>query len=268
MNVDLHMHTNCSDGLYSPEELTAMAVKANIQVMAISDHDTVAAYTQSHSFAAGVRVIPAIEMSSEYKGEDVHILGYYIQTDNQAIQEYCGQFKRRRQLRAMEIVQKCKQLGYEMDSTEIEAILAKGGTIGRPHIARMLVQKGYFQTVRDVFDKLLYHGGPAYVPYQRKTIEECIEIIHQAGGWAVLAHPGLIHKGLHDVLQRPFDGLEVYHPQNKEQWPTYLQIAKEHHWYVSGGSDFHGVKGRFPEQVGVYIVHSEQVQQLVTYSRG
>ncbi len=267
MNVDLHMHTNCSDGVYSPEELTAMAVKANIQVMAISDHDTVAAYTEGHVFASGVRVIPAIEMSSEYDGEDVHILGYYIQPQHAVLQEYCTQFKTRRRLRAMEIVDRCRQLGYEMDEAAIEAVFAKGGTVGRPHIARMLVQKGYFPTVKDVFDKLLYRGGPAYVPYQRKTIEECIEIIHQAGGLAVLAHPGLIARSLSDVLQRPFDGLEVYHPQNKDRWPVYLHLAQERHWYISGGSDFHGVKGRFPEQVGLYTVNSTDVEQLISYKK-
>lgn len=267
MKVDLHMHTNCSDGVYSPEELTAMAVKANIQVMAISDHDTVTAYTEGHVFAPGVRVIPAIEMSSEYEGEDVHILGYYIQTQHTVLQEYCTQFKKRRQLRAMEIVAQCKRLGYDMDEAAIEAVFAKGGTVGRPHIARMLVQKGYFPTVADVFEKLLYRGGPAYVPYQRKTIEECIEIIHQAGGLAVLAHPGLIANGLSAVLQRPFDGIEVYHPQNKDQWPAYLHIAQTRHWYVSGGSDFHGVKGRFPEQVGLYVVNSNDVERIITYSK-
>lgn len=267
MNVDLHMHTNCSDGMYSPEELTAMAVNAKIQVMAISDHDTVDAYTNSHSFASGVRVIPAIEMSSEYEGEDVHILGYYIQTDQSDLQAYCTQFKKRRKLRAMEMVEKCQHLGYTIDTEAIEAVFKKGGTIGRPHIARMLVQKGYFSTVRDVFDKLLYRSGPAYVPYQRNTIEECIQIIHQAGGLAILAHPGLIHHGLDAILQRPFDGLEVYHPQNKEHWPMYLQLAEQRHWYISGGSDFHGVKGRFPEQVGLYTVDSKNVESLITYAK-
>lgn len=267
MNVDLHMHTNCSDGMYSPEELTALAVQANLQVIAISDHDTVEAYTSSHSFASGVHVIPAIEMSSEYEGEDVHILGYYIQTDHPALQAYCMQFKERRQRRAIEMVEKCRHLGYEIDSDSIESVLKKGGTIGRPHIARILVQKGYFSTVRDVFEKLLYRDGPAYVPYQRKTIEECIQIIHQAGGLAVLAHPGLIHHGLDAILQRPFDGLEVYHPQNKDRWPYYKHLAEQRHWYISGGSDFHGVKGRFPEQVGLYTVNSNDVERLITYKK-
>ena len=163
MNVDLHMHTTCSDGVYTPEELTQMAVDAGLSIMAISDHDTVAAYDGSHHFAAGVRVIPAIEISSECDGEDVHILGYGIDTEDAGLQDYCVQFKERRFNRALEIVDRCRSLGYDIDRSGIEATLRQGGTVGRPHIARLLVAKGYFPDVKAVFDKLLYRGGPAAV---------------------------------------------------------------------------------------------------------
>ena len=108
MIVDLHMHTTCSDGVYTPEQLTQMAVDAGLSVMAISDHDTVAAYDGSHRFAAGVRVIPAIEISSECDGEDVHILGYGIDTADAGLQAYCAQFKERRFNRDLEIVDRCR----------------------------------------------------------------------------------------------------------------------------------------------------------------
>ena len=161
MIVDLHMHTTCSDGVYTPEQLTQMAVDAGLSVMAISDHDTVAAYDGSHRFAAGVRVIPAIEISSECDGEDVHILGYGIDTADAGLQAYCAQFKERRFNRALEIVDRCRSLGYDINRSGIEATLRQGGTVGRPHIARLLVAKGYFPDVKTVFDKLLYRGGPA-----------------------------------------------------------------------------------------------------------
>lgn len=267
MKVDLHMHTTCSDGLYAPDVLTRMAKEAQLDIIAISDHDTVDAYTGGYSFADGIRVIPAIEISSDYDGEDVHILGYYVNPHHDVLQAYCTQFKERRRSRAMEIVARCEALGYELDRDEIAATFAKGGTIGRPHIARMLVKKGYFSSVHDVFDRVLYRGGPAYVPYRRKCIEKCIEIIHAAGGLAVLAHPCLIKKGLSHVLTKPFDGIEVYHPKNHDHYDELLAIAKEKHWYVSGGSDFHGVSGRFPELVGIFTVDESLVQDVVAYHR-
>ena len=186
MIVDLHMHATCSDGVYTPEQLTQMAVDAGLSVMAISDHDTVAAYDGSHRFAAGVRVIPAIEISSECDGEDVHILGYGIDTADAGLQAYCAQFKERRFNRALEIVDRCRSLGYDIDRSGIEATLRQGGTVGRPHIARLLVAKGYFPDVKTVFDKLLYRGGPAYVPYHRRSIDDCVALIRQAGGTAIL----------------------------------------------------------------------------------
>ena len=267
MNVDLHMHTTCSDGVYAPAALVKMAADAGLSAIAISDHDTVGAYAEA-PFNAAVRVIPAIEISSDYDGEDVHVLGYYVDWHDADLQEYCSQFKKRRQMRAMEIVERCEELGYLLDRGQIDAVVAQGGTIGRPHIARMLVEKGYFPDVKTVFDKLLYRGGPAYVPYSRRTIDECIELIHGAGGLAFLAHPALLHKALAPVLTHSFDGIEVYHPRNAGRYDELLAVAKEKGWYVSGGSDFHGVPGRFPEKVGEFTVPSEQVEALLTYGRG
>ena len=264
MKVDLHMHTTCSDGLYTPEQLTQMAVEAGLSVMAISDHDTVAAYS-GHTFAPGVRVVPAIEMSSDYDGEDVHVLGYYIHPGQKDLMDYCARFKQRRLDRALEIADKCVSLGYDIDRRQIEDMLAKGGTVGRPHIARMLVARGYFPDVKAVFDTILYRGGPAYVPYHRLTVDACIDLIHKAGGLAFLAHPGLLKRTLSQVLQFSFDGLEVYHPNNRGRCDEFLRIARDHHWLVSGGSDFHGVPGRFPETVGTYAIEGEWVQDILTY---
>ena len=114
MNVDLHMHTTCSDGVYTPEQLTAMAAERGIRILSITDHDTVAAY-HGHTFADGITVIPGIEMSSEYDGEDVHILGLHIDPSAPVLVDYCRRFRERRFKRAMEIVDKCISLGYDLD---------------------------------------------------------------------------------------------------------------------------------------------------------
>ena len=123
----------------------------------------------------------------------------------------------------------------------------------------------YFTDIKSVFDTLLYRGGPAYVPYERKTINECINLIHKAGGCAVLAHPSLVKKGLADVEAQPFDGIEVYHPKNKGRYDEFTALAEDRRLLISGGSDFHGTAGRFPEELGLFTVPAGKVTNLLEY---
>ena len=266
MKIDLHMHTTYSDGVYTPEELTSMAVQAGLDIIAISDHDTTAAYS-GHDFAPGLTVIRAIEMSSECEDEDVHVLGYYIDPHSPELTDYCRQFRKKRLHRALEIVDKCIERGYNLDRKSVEDLLDKGGTVGRPHIARMLVDGGYCPDVKTAFDTLLYRGGPVYVPYKRWSIDECIGLIHAAGGVAVLAHPGLLNHTLSQVLAHPFDGIEVFHPNNRGRFDEFLALAHKHHWLISGGSDFHGVSGRFPETLGLFSVQEQQVADFLALGK-
>ena len=143
------MHTTCSDGVYTPEQLTKMAVDAGLDVIAISDHDTVAAYDGSHELNPGVRIIRAIEISSECDGEDVHILGYGIDTTDEAMLSYCREFKQRRFDRAMEIVDRCLENGYEIDRKVVEDMVHKGGTVGRPPYCPHARRKGVFPRCKD-----------------------------------------------------------------------------------------------------------------------
>lgn len=268
MKVDLHMHTNCSDGVLVPEDLAEKAFAAGLDTIAVTDHDTLAAYDGACRFPDGLRVITGIEMSSEYDGGDVHVLGYYIDPADLDMSDYCRDFKRRRLDRAGEMIARCTALGYTLERREIERILDKGGTVGRPHIARMLISRGYFPDVKTVFNALLYRGGPAYVPYKRCSIEECIDLIHGAGGIAVLAHPSLVKSGLAEVLGKPFDGVEVYHPRNRGRYDEFLAGAHRRGRLVSGGSDFHGTAGRYPEQIGVYTVDGRDVRAILDLRKG
>lgn len=263
MKVDLHMHTTCSDGVYTPQELIRRAAQANIRMLAITDHDTVEAHVSGYTRSQEVEVIRAIEMSSRYGEEDVHILGYDIDVRNQALQSYCRDYSQRRKIRAWRMFQRCLDLGYTLDAQAFEALLAKKGSVGRPHIARLLIEKGYFTEVGEVFHAILHRGAPAYVPYERESIASCIQLIHQAGGMAVLAHPGLIADGLEAVLQYPFDGMEVYHPKQRGHFDTYEKLAYRHHFLMTGGSDYHGTKGRFPENVGGFTVESGQIEAFL-----
>ena len=181
MIVDLHMHTTCSDGVYTPEQLTQMAVDAGLSVMAISDHDTVAAYDGSHRFAAGVRVIPAIEISSECDGEDVHILGYGIDTADASLQAYCAQFKERRFNRALEIVDRCRSLGYDINRSGIEATLRQGGTVGLPLLLpacswpRAISPTSRFGSINCSTAAVRLTS-----PGHRRSIDDCVALIRQA----------------------------------------------------------------------------------------
>lgn len=265
MIVDLHVHTDCSDGVYSPEEVTEKAARAGLSAISLTDHDTLTAYDGTHHLNPDIRIIPGIEMSSEYADGDVHILGYYIDTKNEELLEYCRDFSLRRLNRAVLMAQKCCEAGYDIDPCEVRTCVQKGGTVGRPHLARMLIKKGYFTDIKSVFDTLLYRGGPAYVPYERKTINECINLIHKAGGCAVLAHPSLVKKGLADVEAQPFDGIEVYHPKNKGRYDEFTALAEDRGLLISGGSDFHGTAGRFPEELGLFTVPAGKVTNLLAY---
>ena len=268
MPADLHMHTTCSDGVLSPEELAREALAAGLSVIAITDHDTLAAYDGSHVYPQELRIIRGIEMSSDYGGEDVHILGYYVNPADADLQEYCSTFKKRRLERAQKMIRRCAALGYPLSAEEAETVVTGNTVIGRPHIARLLVKTGYFPDVKTVFDKILYRGGPAYIPYERHTVDECIDLIHGAGGIAVLAHPALVKKHLADVVSYPFDGMEVYHPRNIRREDEFLCIARQRGFLVSGGSDFHGTAGRFPEKIGVFTVDEADVAALLSYGKG
>ena len=115
---------------------------------------------------------------------------------------------------------------------------------------------------------MLYRGGPAYVPYHRRSIDDCVALIRQAGGTAILAHPGLLKRTLDQVLAHDFDGIEVYHPKNRGRYKEFLKLAEDRHGYVSGGSDFHGTTGRFPEKVGVFTVDAKAVKALLDHVEG
>ena len=269
MSSDLHMHTTYSDGKLTPEELIAAAKAAGLRYIAITDHDTVDGvahlYENNYLPCKGIRIIPGLEFSAHHPTQEIHILGYNIDIYNRELVDKLNDVSEARWTRFSEMVEKLQKLGYDIRETDVLTVAGASKSISRSHIGRVLVKKGYFPTVRDAFSELLQKGKPAYVPHYRLEVGEIIELIHQAGGMAVLAHPKLIYDD--DIVRRicteGIDGMEVFYPQHDAaDTAKYSAMADEYHLMKTGGSDFHGIPTRYPAEVGVFTVEDVYAEPL------
>lgn len=240
--ADLHCHTTFSDGSYTPTELLKEAKRVGIQAIAITDHDTTGAYRQALTIAPSysIELLPGIELSSIERREPVHILGYAFNENDEGLQRFCLAHQRRRKERNRAIIERLKNLKLPIEEEDFPI---NSGSVGRPHIAYAMVKRGYVDSIQRAFKLYLKEGGLAYVEGDHFSAEETIEVIHRAGGVAVIAHPHLItDQAVVDyMLTLPIDGLEAYYcyyPKSKcERW---LRIAKKKDLLITGGSDFHG----------------------------
>ncbi len=244
MRAELHAHTSASDGQHTPAELVVLARALGLDLLAITDHDTTEGIGPAREAARGaITILAGIELSAEDEGGDVHVLGYGILPEDQALQIALAEFRARRIARAQQMVERLNALGLPVTWERVDA-LAAGGSVGRPHVARALIEAGHVESVRDAFDRYLYSGGPAYVPRKRLAPEDAIGLIHRAGGAAVLAHPGVLPdwRGMVERLAvAGLDGVEVAHPKNDESVRLNLRgLAVRYGLIMTGGSDFHG----------------------------
>lgn len=239
---DLHMHTTASDGIYSPRELVQKAHASGLKTIAITDHDTIEGIKEAlqAGLEFGVNVIAGVEFSTKYKGRSVDILGYNVIASSE-FNETMVCLREGRDQRAWYIVRKFVELGMPITMDDVKEF-SKGNVIARPHIARTVVKKGYVTDYQTVFDEYLADGKPCAVDKRILSPREGIDLIHRAGGIAVLAHPLLISNDefVRELMQLPFDGIEVWHRKhNKDDNTRYQQIAQEFHLIMTGGSDFH-----------------------------
>jgi len=248
--IDLHTHTTHSDGSANPEELIAMASAKRARAVAITDHDTVAALDDAHGIADrfGIEFIPGIEISAEYSPGTMHVLGYYIDHRSQQLNEKLDELKRARDRRNPEIASRLQSFGMDISYDEV-AKLAGNKIVGRPHFARLMVDRHYAGSIQDAFDRFLKKGAPAYVEKARLSPRDSIALIHAAGGVSVLAHPyqlGLLSYEEVDSMVGQLagfglDGIEAHYSRhNPAQRSAYAEIASRHRLLVTGGSDFHG----------------------------
>jgi len=270
MSADLHVHTNCSDGIYSPQEIVAQAGAAGLKTIAITDHDSIDGHLKLGELAAAstVEVIPGIEFSTDLPANEVHILGYFIDIRHAALTSKLAAIAADRISRTQKMVAKLNELGYAICYERVLK-LAGTGTVGRPHVAAALVDAGYFSDMAEVFHTVLGKNKPAYVPHYKMKPGETITLIEQAGGIPVLAHPGQVgDEGIvGEVIKLGIKGLEVYHPSHtKEQETKYLSVARQAGLLVTGGSDFHGFSGRIPERLGELYISDAFTDELTKFS--
>ena len=248
--IDLHAHTLYSDGSVSPEELVQAAMRAGARAIAITDHDTVDGLAQGRAAAErlGIEFVNGIEISAEHYPGTMHILGYYIDDELITLRTTLAELKLARDERNPEIARRLQSLGLDIDYDEVVGI-AGSEIVGRPHFARLMVEKGYAQGIQDAFNRFLAKGAPCFVDKKRLSPADSINLIHSAGGVAVLAHPYQLKpltmedqdRLIGELAALGLDGVEaIYSRHSKEQREAYSRIAERHGLLVTGGSDFHG----------------------------
>lgn len=243
--ADLHTHTYHSDGTRSPREVIDVAKSHGIEIVAISDHDNLAAYFEIKAYAGeqGVLLIPAVELSCAFEGIDVHVLAYAFDPTDEGVDGSLRRFREARERRGRAMVDRLQSAGYGISAERVEE-LAAGGAVGRPHVARALVEKGYATSVAHAFDTLIGTGKPGYVEKERFRIGDAISMIRSAGGVTSVAHPSVYpnHAQLiPKVLDSGVDAVEAIHPDVPQaDREMYSNLARFHGKFVTGGSDDHG----------------------------
>ncbi|NLD74081.1 MAG: PHP domain-containing protein [Chloroflexi bacterium] len=239
--VDLHIHTTASDGVHTAQEVVDLALRAGLRVMAITDHDTLAALPAALDAASGrIQMIPGVEISCEGPRGEVHLLAYYIDRENVPLREALARSQHARIGRARAVLERLRGLGIDI-SWERVLQLAGDGAIGRPHIAAALTEAQHVGSVREAFDRYLAQDRPAFVARAKLSPEEAIRLARQAGGVPVLAHPWGQEEMVPALARAGLAGLEAYYTGYSDQVVSGLvALAKRHRLITTGGSDFHG----------------------------
>ncbi len=268
MLADLHIHTTASDGLLSIDQVISQAISKGLHYISITDHDTVDSILNLNNVIEDLVVIPGIEFSIDYPQNEIHILGYRIDYTYPQFQDELQKLKTSRLTRIAKMVEKVRELGYDIDYNNVLEIAGESKSIGRPHVARALLEKGYFRNIQQVFHELLNPNAPAYVPHYKLTINNAINLILSVQGIPVLAHPGLVgdNQLVENIIKAGIKGIEVYHPVHSlQQIAQYEELAQKYNLLLTGGSDFHGMVGRYPEHIGDYTIPSEHAVKLLNY---
>jgi predicted metal-dependent phosphoesterase TrpH len=267
MKLDLHVHTTASDGSRSPEEVVEAALVARLDVIAITDHDTTVGVTGATEVARDrpIQVIPGIEVSSTHEGREIHVLGYFVDPSAASLVEHQTKGRQVRADRMRAMIARLADQGVRVDA---DAVLEKAGsswtTVGRPHLARALVEAGHASSNADAFDRLIGDRHPAFLPASLASPWEAVRIILDADGLPVWAHPpaDLLETLLPRFVQSGLRGIEVYRPRNHPDQVLRLERrAQVHGLFMSGGSDWHGPEGG--TELGDFFVNADEVADLI-----
>ena len=267
MRLDLHVHSTASDGSWSPEAVVRGAGAGGLDVIALTDHDTIAGYPTAHRIGReiDVQVLPGIEVSSTYRGRDVHILGYFVDPDADPLARYGDRAVHRRAERMREILAKLAAQGIVVDYSSVEDAAGPDRVvIGRPHLAKALVAAGHAASIPDAFDRFIGDDCAAFVPTHLLTPTQAVALVQEAGGVPVWAHPpgDLVDPLLPELVGAGLRGLEVYRPRHKQsEVLRYENICHSSGLLVSGGSDWHTPDAG--SALGDFFVTGDEVAKLL-----
>ncbi len=266
--IDLHVHTTASDGRFTPAEIVQKAIDLNLEALAIADHDTVDGIVPALMAARSsptLKMIPAVELSTDVPSGEIHVLGYYVDYLNEEFENNLRRMRDSRLQRAHKIIEKLSVLGIEIDYHRVRAI-AGDGTLGRPHIAQAMIEKGYIQEFKEAFNRYIGHGGPAYVERDKLTPVEAVELIVKTGGLPVMAHPltaGNVEATIIELKAAGLVGMEVYYAGYAfEEMSPLLGLAYKHGLIATGGTDYHGIENNAETMMGGIDVPVKAVDQL------
>ena len=255
LGIDLHIHSTASDGSLTPAEIINRAQRLNLAAIAITDHDSI--YGSKEALQAGIppslKFLTGVEISAAHPpffpgSGSFHILGYCIRLDNQALNQALNRLRDARKNRNPKIIKRLNELGLKISLEDVNPTIAHG-QLGRPHIAQVMIKKGFVKSMDEAFDQFLGVGKPAYVDKNRIGCEETIKMIRDAGGVPVLAHPALLNINddfqleelIQNLIKIGMRGIEVYYPEHSpEQMQRYRELANKYNLLITGGTDFHG----------------------------
>jgi predicted metal-dependent phosphoesterase TrpH len=266
--VDLHTHSTASDGIYSPTELLSHAHEAGLKVMALTDHDSTNGLDEAQEAARqyDIDLLPGIELNTDFSGGEVHVLGYFLEHKRPAFQHILQSLRNAREHRGQRMVEQLNEAGIHITWERVREIAQ--GSVGRPHVARALLEAGYVQSIPEAFEKYIGNGQVGYVPRYKLAPIDAVRLIASANGLPVVAHPydhpgiARLQEWLPDLCKAGLVGLETYYGYySTEQETTLLQLAKIYGLIPTGGSDFHG-PGIHPTPLGGRYVPYEAVERL------
>ncbi len=263
--VDLHSHTNYSDGFNSPKDLIDKARSKGIDILSITDHDNLAGIAEAEKYGreVGVEIIAGVEISSDIMDREIHILGYFVEPGNPELERYLEFFRAERLKRADRIVNKLNTLGISLKLDDVLKI-SKNSAVGRPHIAQAMLEGGFTNSYFEAFNKFIGNGCIAYEKKVHVSPRSAFKIISDSGGLSFIAHPGVMPENiLKELIESGVDGIEVIHPSHNPQLVKFYRgIVNEYFLLESGGSDFHGGRREDENNLGKFFVTPSVVEAM------
>ncbi len=266
--ADLHIHTTASDGNSTPEEIIKSARRHKLEVISITDHDTIRGYRKARKVARkfdDIRLLPGVEITADYHGRECHLLAYCFDPDHTAVRKLLVRHYHSRLERGKWIIDQLSKEGFDLDIEEVKAE-ANGGNIGRPHIASVLISKGYVASFKEAFIRYLSDESLGKIYNEYSSHHQVVKIIKKAGGAVVIAHPGNLYgeNELEELVEAGVDGIEFLHPSHDYSTQKRIEkFAEKHNLLITGGSDFHGGHQEYQKFFGVVTINTKYVNRLV-----